>query len=570
MAEDEVVTTGNALPAASAGIGAVIDTNERALDNEDAAIKTANDYIAQQRKNQQAAFANSQVIMKGLNLKPDGARPQDIPILQDKAAKIMDNASLLMGSFNGNLSSPAAQQAWFQNVARPQQEFEANVQKSKGIAKLQLEADNEFKAHPDFYDAENYNQNTAHIASLHLDNPDLDKISGADLLKRKPPDGETLLEKYAKTLKNLNPVGGVKNSVFDHPKGTPQGYDVTTTTTENFTQPQVDYFGENYRNMPEIKTAMDSDWEGVRKDTPGVIENYAKKYLFNKDGTSTGISPVQADRLAEADWVKGRLGNGFRNVSTESKLTPSEQSKLRVAAARASTSDEKNVDYGQAAHVSSFMHGDPAAINSIQAVNLLPFTHVEFNDDGTPEKDANKNIKTTKPPNGIESVIHNADGSTDIQTTETKYLASLSVLPPEIIKEINRVVPGVGLGGAMHYGKYDGRALYQLINHDAPADKLNQVDKAYKELNAIVPTGSNIIKWDPDVFNLNYARKQAGQSILKYADAIKQINSTQNTSSTQKDIAAPTNNSSTINSKSKTGKDIYSIDGGKTWLYKKY
>jgi len=111
MAEDQVLTTGNALPAVSAGVGAVIDTNERALDNEDKAIDNANQYIEQQRKTQLSNLANSQKIIAGINLKPDGARPQDIPNLQDKANSIQNNASLLYGSFNGNLSSPAAQQA---------------------------------------------------------------------------------------------------------------------------------------------------------------------------------------------------------------------------------------------------------------------------------------------------------------------------------------------------------------------------------------------------------------------------------------------------------------------------
>ena len=368
MAEDQVLTTGNALPAASAGIGAVIDTNETGLKNEDDAIKTANDYVAQQRKNQQAAFANSQVIMKGLNLKPDGARPRDIPLLQDKAAKIMDNAALLMGSFNGNLSSPAAQQAWFQNVVRPQQEFEANVQKSKGIAKLQLDADNELKSKPDFYNWDTFNQTTAHVASMHLDDPLLDKVSMSDWVQKKPPE---MLSLYDKIIKERFPKG-VETATPGMPEGGDPGSTYSHKISQNIDDAGINYLTQHIKDYKEARQITESNWQKMKDESPAAVNAYIDPYI------KAGANKEEAEYKGQQDWIKGNL-LALQATAKDDWIKTGDTTAAKAQRAEMSHFGYKpnELSPGDAEIAANFSNGRPNYENAIKQIKLDPYTTYE-------------------------------------------------------------------------------------------------------------------------------------------------------------------------------------------------
>ena len=476
MANDQVLTGGNSFSAPSAGIGAVILNDDQAQKNEDDAITNANTAVAAHQQKQAAAKKNTQTMMAGLNLDPNGARPQDIPYFQGGAQKIMQNAATLYGAFNGDLSSPQAQQLWMKNIEQPQREFQSDLAMSKGVAKLVTESDNERKSHPDFYDEEAYGQNVAHLSALgipelkkHLPTPTDDGYSINTLLQPKVPDLDLGISKLLSA--------EFKKPTIQAPIETVDGIQYQHQTTENFPEGRIRGLAEAYSVNDGLKPSLTKAWANETATNPEKIAALEQPYI------DAGDAPPLANQKAKVDWLEGKIANEHYTKSDQFVHgILGEQARIALAYQKQQGQQAKDALFGEAANVADFWNGKPEAVKAFMAKKDL----------GTYDK-----IVTVQVPD--PAGVKNPDGSPKLVPRQQR------------VSEQNSIIDGGITPDLKHYivtrestdpdaVKNSGRTPQERVMFDSPRAFVAYVDdmtngkfaegvyKAYKLSDAITAT----------------------------------------------------------------------------------
>ena len=166
----EVLTGGNSFQTPNAGVGAVVFNypHDTPFDTEKNVIGDLDEYNQRKALAQQKKAEQTQALLGGLKLNPDGAMAQHIPDLQQSGQKIYETAARLMQQYNGDLSSPQAQRDWLLNVENPAMQFHADIALSKNLGNTLKDVGDRAIAAPDKWNQDETNGNIAHVRATPL------------------------------------------------------------------------------------------------------------------------------------------------------------------------------------------------------------------------------------------------------------------------------------------------------------------------------------------------------------------------------------------------------------------
>jgi len=285
----QVVNNSDAFNTPSSGVGAVIFDNPRTKVL-DILLDQNNDLdnylkIKQAKQAQQAATTNA--LMKDLKLTEDGVMLQHVPYFKQKAQGVYEAAAKIYGKYNGDLSSPQAQQEWVQQVQLPSQQFELEVKGSKDLGQTLEKVRGELNTKPD-----DWNQDASHanIAMARLMSPDKlfsapDQLNVDALLVPNQTAFFDMIKEDAKEFaKNETVKKDEKGNIVT--VGLPFGG--KAFVKEKGIQPQsVPDLAFAYMQSPQKVTQATREYNGLLDNDPLL------KQSIDDEAQKRGLSPVQ-------------------------------------------------------------------------------------------------------------------------------------------------------------------------------------------------------------------------------------------------------------------------------------
>lgn len=484
----EVVQAGEGnLGSNSSGAGAVlfdrtVDPLQVHLDN----LKSIDEAAQQRAKIQEQKLGLITKMAGALNPDMNGIFPADREFLTQKATEVNQAFQGYMRS-GIDPSSPTSGAA-FTDFNNRQAQLEGWIQSSKGtnqkMAAYTARLDNDAKGKQEL-DYGAGSKAMAAIMSLPLDQRE--KVTDWDSRVIVPavPALYSAVDHY---IKLTNPKPQTTESTYIQP-GTNQY--MTDTRTVNIRPEQMRSMADSFRTMPAISAAVDRDYAVAQKETPGLTQTLEKPYL------DKGLSPVLAREKGKADYLYNQAMAQNYNFSHLVKAGPlDEQGKANLMAIRASTSDEKNVQYDPALMYANFMTGVKGSNNALMNKQLGSYSQLQ------PKADGNGNPVYRTIKNVVEGAGWLPDGTPYIETSESKdKFAELNLDP-------STNLPSINLNGRITFAKNEGNTLAgYFAGRNPTGTDLNNTNKAYVKLGAIDgATG----EWDPEKYKSEYARKFGG------------------------------------------------------------
>lgn len=482
------------------GVGAVIfdktiDPLQLHMEN----LKASDDVILENKKLQAQKFALISKMSGALNPNLKGVFPADIPIIQQTAGKVHQAMlDYVRGGMKQEdyLTLQNTQTELTSQVAASQ---DSNLKMAKFTAAL--DADAKGKQELDHSAGATGLASVMKMPLVAGDGNDRMHLTDweSKIIVPKPPDLDMAINKYIDG--NIKAFGG-KLQTHTVPVAPPAGQDKNSVwenqVSENITPGQIDYFKNNYQNMPAINAEVQKEWNGIKEQTPGVIDSLKKPYI------DAGVNPVLAEKKAQADWVAGRVLNGHYQKSDNYIYKGlNEQGKLDIARVKADAADDKNILYGPTKNYADLLTGVPGAALAFVGKPQTPYRQLQLDADGNVIKGSNGQPIYQPMNNAIESVEQLPGGGVDIVTTESRDKRA------ELNWESKTNPLSISVTDKIHFGKNDMRALMQFVEGTSKTgNDLNNMDKAARKLQSVGTSG----EIDPDAYKENY-RKAFGNTV---------------------------------------------------------
>lgn len=327
----QVVNGSTPFQTPNSGTGAVIFDypKEQPLDM---LLKANDDLDKFYLRKQQALAANKKTtedLMKGVKLNEAGLMYKDVPEISKLSNQIYENAWKIHAKYNGDLTTPAAQREWIENVQLPQQQAQLLIEGSKHVGSVLDKAGTELMTNYDKHEQEASQVNIASILATPISQlvQNKDKITPYNVLVPKKTD---ILEKTIKQLTQI-PVSENAGSQITLPSGehaipvvkarTPEQLNTLATAHYNNTEDregwEVLYNKEPSQSLTAYKILAGAETTANKAAGSNEVGDPLKYYIQDKvknlSGkgttlTNTSYDPTTLERYKTAEENKANEG----------------------------------------------------------------------------------------------------------------------------------------------------------------------------------------------------------------------------------------------------------------------
>jgi hypothetical protein len=504
-------------------------------------------------------------LLKDLKLNDNGIMLQHTPYFKEKGREIYETAAGVMKKYNGDLSTPEAQREWMLSVQLPSQQFETEVKGSVNLGGTLEKVRGELNSKPD-----DWSQDDSHakIAELRLTPPDklfanAESINPDNLLVPRKKSYQSLIVGKLKDEKivpeNVKDEKGNYVSTYTTPEGKVNSVQQTETISLN----KAANLMMAYDTDADVMDAANADWSKVQgtnaeKYYTDLAATYQEQGLPVKDAFDAfrlqGIylhnqKDKQLSSLGDNMYAKQALGDKEEMESARG---------LYDNITRMFAGDPQFIEpsYYDSERTGLDADGKPATGEARKEKNKMFATGVK----GLEGRQLGNFITQNKAgdakptPNIITKAFRDPQGRVAVVTVESQMLYENGAIPqPYIVYKTPYSLLTALISGAPSEGK-----------------DVTKTDKLLGNLNKIEAEARN-------KYGNNWAA-QAGltpEQITQRDEIVKTRWSATPTIVKQETTTAPPADTTPkaeskpkrTYSKSKSGKKIFSDDGGKTWNY---